>query len=155
MSYNNDISTFEARIAMRASKMLSNINILMRNLGRGIVRDLTESTPVDTGLAISNWQTSIGEPIHEPIEHYSKGSKGSTRAENIAGAVDQANVVIAGFVIGMGPIQIVNNIHYITELNDGTSSQAPINFVQMSVIRAVAVVQSEPPIITGVYIDVS
>lgn len=85
--------------------------------------ELTAATPVDTGNAQANWQTSLDAP-----------------------ALD---VVTVG--AGPGPMEVpgpgfdaerlrflANNVAYIQRLDAGHSQQAPAGFVRQALARAVA-----------------
>lgn len=84
--------------------------------------ELTESTPIDTGWARSNWQMAVGTPATGVVG--SPGSPGSPP-------------LVTSYRLGQGPINITNNVPYIQVLNDGHSQQAPAGFVEAAIDRAV------------------
>lgn len=107
------------------------INLLdgdAERLARGLVLDihgrLTETTPVDTGWARSNWLPSVATPITEPI-----GSKEQVNTGAAQGGLSS----ILGWRFIQGPAYIANNVPYITDLNNGTSPQAPAGFVEIAI----------------------
>lgn len=75
---------------------------------------LIQTTPVLTGWAQGNWNMSSGYP----------------RRDTTAG-----NHVVV-WKKEDGPLYIVNNVHYITLLDAGSSQKAPANFVAMAVAAA-------------------
>lgn len=82
-----------------------------------IQRGLMEETPVDTGWAQNNWIASLGVPVKE-----------------VQGSPDNITPPEHGIVIFSkwkikGPAYIRNNVPYITELNEGSSQQAPSGYV--------------------------
>lgn len=105
-------------------------------LALAIQRELVVTTPVDTGQAISNWTLTLGSPNNDSFSPYAPGENGSTRQLNIGAAYNQAMYAIADRRAGQD-IWITNPLSYITELNRGTSRQAPSGFVETSIIRGV------------------
>lgn len=117
-----------------------------------INNDLLQITPVDTGLAVSNWIVTLDTPSTETRsafipakEGYSKQTKGvknwthrgdpeSTRQANIAPASELARATIESAAPGQ-PICIANNLDYIQLLDTppGHSSQA-VKFVDRAII---------------------
>jgi hypothetical protein len=97
-----------------------------------IVGNLVQVTPVDTSNAISNWQTSISQPINSEIAPYYPGKGGSTQTESAVGALEQAHDALSFKKPGQ-PVWIANNADYIRDLNDGSSRQAPAGFVEAAV----------------------
>jgi hypothetical protein len=88
------------------------------------------ATPVDTGRARSNWQVAINGP-----------ATGESERADPSGqiAIAMGRAVIATAKEGQA-IHITNNLPYIAALNDGSSAQAPKNFVQEAVrVAATAV----------------
>ncbi len=99
------------------------------------LHEVVRSTPVDTGLARSNWIVSLNAPSlakvapHNPYPKFSGPKVGETA--NADAAIQIGVGVISGF--RSGAIFIQNNLDYIAELNDGSSNQAPALFVQKAV----------------------
>ena len=84
--------------------------------------NVTNSTPVDTGHAASNWILSLGSPFAGVV-----GSR-----ENVDWSVQQAGIQkIRGYDIGRhGPrIFLRNNVFYMQYLDKGWSQQAEPGFV--------------------------
>ena len=91
--------------------------------------NLIETTPVDTGWARSNWVPSIGGFSGSPA-----GSK-----ENVSDSEQAVGIAsLAGYKISKNNLYISNNVPYIGDLNDGTSTQAPSGFVQNAIAKAVS-----------------
>lgn len=117
---------------------------------------LLESTPVDTGAALSNWKVSLDAPDFEAIPAYLPSPKGKvirgvwlhlvdpfiTRSNNAPPTMDVAKAVLLGKQPGQA-IFITNNVEYIQELNHGSSLQAPIGFVDVITISLGDFVQAE------------
>lgn len=98
-----------------------------------VQKELLPSTPIDTGLARSNWQMGIGKAPTGVVTHLSPAR---TFAENRA--------VLKSFNSQThGTIHLVNNVNYIGELNMGSSKQQPKPmFVQRAVARGIAQVNA-------------
>lgn len=87
------------------------------------LRQLTISTPVDTGRARWGWFVTVGSPSTEipPEGQYS-----------IPDVTSRANVSVSADVTAY----IANNVPYIVELNDGSSKQQPARFAERSAASA-------------------
>ena len=87
------------------------------------LRQLTISTPVDTGRARWGWFVTVGSPSTEipPEGHYS-----------IPDVTSRANVSVSSDVTAY----IANNVPYIVKLNNGSSKQAPARFAERSAANA-------------------
>lgn len=129
---------------LRGRAIEAGINAFVQRLSVEVVKQVASLTPVDTGLARSNWILVVGQPVSttkaNPFTPYPKGSKanGQYTAEraNLAAVIDVARFSVATRKPG-NPVYIVNNLHYIGSLNSGTSTQAPANFVRLGVMNAV------------------
>lgn len=111
------------------------VNRSVVNLTIEVLKELVNTTPIDTGMAISNWQVSLTGPVRMQIPSYVEGMQGSTKNIVIANTIGQAVGILAarrpGQVIYLG-----NALPYIAELNRGSSSQAPSGFIDKAFMRA-------------------
>jgi hypothetical protein len=98
-----------------------------------IVGDLAYITPVDTSQALSNWITTLSTASNSTIAPQFFGSRGSTKRASAAETINSAIRILASKKPGQ-VIYITNNLFYIRDLNDGSSSQAPAGFVERSVL---------------------
>lgn len=104
-------------------------------IGLGVVANLREDTPRDTGWARSNWIGSKGRPaegLPEPGGRPSSGDVANARAAQASGEAE-----IATFKLEDGSLFVSNNVPYIQALNGGSSKQAGEAFVERAVERAV------------------
>lgn len=126
-------NNFEQRIRKRADLVSKNATKGVRAVALAIDNQVVFSTPVDTGRARSNWIASLNRPStvinREPLS--GPASAGPSVAEALK--------VIKGFGENDKEIFISNSVPYINELNNGSSAQAPRNFVQKAIIRGIAV----------------
>lgn len=135
------LKEFSKRMTLRGRKVAKGADDLTRQVAIAADQAVVSSTPVDTGRARSNWIASIGAPSSDVIEAHAPGKDGSTEAENTQAATNQAEAVISGYRAGE-EIHISNNLPYIQALNDGSSAQAPANFIETAVQEAAHAVRS-------------
>ena len=121
---------------------------LERRINRTMKRTVQESaleadrvaireTPVDTGLARSNWIATIGTPAAGVIPPYSPGMKlGKGERGNASGARGQAEQVIKGWSPEDPSIFISNNTPYIIILEEGTQNRAPNMMAKLAIQAA-------------------
>lgn len=96
------------------------------------INNLILITPVDTGRAVNNWLYSIGTPRKDSIEKETFDKSGGETRRN-------AEIVAVRAKSGE-TIYCVNNLDYVTLLNQGSSSKAPERFIENAVERAVRTV---------------
>jgi hypothetical protein len=126
MTFNVDISKFVEKCGTKADQVV-----------RKICLDLTSSiilkTPVDTGRARANWQTTLGAPATGTVASTDKGGAASITAASNAASKAKGNV-----------FWITNNLPYIAVLEyglygegpntiGGFSKQAPNGMVRISI----------------------
>jgi hypothetical protein len=118
-------------------KVLGEIDKFTRRVVIQTHSNLTTRTPVDTGLARSNWQISTGSARSgvRPI---------TSQAGALSAAQSAVNRIsdLTPNSRGAETIYIVNNIPYIGGLNRGKSRQAPAGYVSDSIKRAIAFASS-------------
>ena len=102
-------------------------------VGVNITANLIETTPVDTGWARANWVPAIGTPFIVPSPNEGSGAGTASRRSR----QEQGTASLTGYKLGRGPVFITNNVPYITELNEGSSFQAPAAFVQAAIAQGV------------------
>lgn len=91
------------------------------DLARGVIT----GTPVDTGRARGNWQSSVGSAINNTIDRSDPSGQLSTREAEAASSR-----------ITLGSVAYLqNNLEYITYLEDGSSQQAPSGMVALNLER--------------------
>lgn len=101
-----------------------------------VTANLIEDTPVDTSWARSNWVPSLSQSVEEDLRELS----GDDRARYVpSAAAKQASgrAEVLGYTLSKGKAFVSNNVHYIEDLNDGTSNQAPRAFVQGAISRGI------------------
>lgn len=134
-----NLGQFAKNIRQRAVTVERNVNEAVRKVALVVDRELVLSTPVDTGRARSNWLVNVGSPNTDKIEPYVKGEGGSSATANVQAALAQAESAVQKRK-PQQDIYISNNLPYIGKLNEGSSAQAPAQFVETAVQAAVTAV---------------
>lgn len=126
-----------AKKMRRTSKAVEyRADALVKDAAKGILQAVVTDTPVDVGTAKSNWQVSLNSEASGTRTAYAPGKKGSTGLDNIIAAVSIGDDHIDQYN-GGDEIHITNNLPYITDLNNGTSKQAPPGYVQDAILEAI------------------
>jgi hypothetical protein len=115
---------FALKIRKTAKNIPERADQITRQVALAADRQVVLSTPVDTGRARGNWQPSLGAPAEGTLE------LGQARAnpESTVGAY-----------VGGRPTSVIfitNNLPYIVPLNNGSSQQAPPEFVAIAIDSA-------------------
>ena len=123
------------------------VNKIVQKTALLVDQVVVSSTPVDTGKARSNWLPSLGGPRNGTIPPYVPYPSYADPVKfgesgNAQGAIDAARLVVGARSKSSEDIYIRNSVHYISDLNDGNSRQAPAGFVQMAVQAASASIQT-------------
>lgn len=110
---------------------------------------LVQTTPIDTGAAISNWLVSRDSPRTDVIAPYAPSVKATHKhatlgdvagaSYNVQGAMEQAQSEVVQSIPGE-PLFIANNVPYMEKLDgEGTSKQAQPGFVDRAIMAGVDV----------------
>lgn len=104
------------------------LNELQRNLTEKVLISLVLATPKKTGNATGNWHVTINQPSSDLlIRNDQQGRKVIAEEKKF---IEQAKNY--AFPI----LYINNNVDYITNLNDGSSAQAPAKFIERAINEA-------------------
>lgn len=117
--------------------MSKNTDGLVKKVILAVDQAVVLATPVDTGRARANWRPSIGEAVNETLPEPSSPGVGSREAL-------QAGERVADQYKGgdrSPTVHITNNLPYIQYLNDGSSRQAPRNFVNTAILLALSAIR--------------
>jgi hypothetical protein len=117
MTLSGDLQRFAQKVGMKADKVVRKVCV-------DFLRDLVRLTPVDTGLARSNWFFGTNRVSSVGTEPVKSG------APSINRALEFASTLQAG-----GVFYIVNNLPYIMVLEYGSSKQAPLGMARETVAR--------------------
>ncbi len=114
---------------MWGDRMRAYVAQACKDLAIEILAELVAATPIKTGHAAMNWVVSIGSPFTDEV--WTAGPQRTGARE------------VLRYKFGDGTIYISNNAPYISDLNNGTSQQAPPLFVEACVDRAYVKVQAK------------
>lgn len=115
MAFADDIRRFSVKAGESSDRIVRAITLSLFN---GIIRD----TPVDTGRARGNWQTTVGAPA-------------SGEVDRVGASVSIAEVE-SNTPPGAGQeTYLANDLPYIVQLEEGTSKQAPEGMVKRNMDR--------------------
>ena len=133
---------FAKRIDRIAVRVEGNVERAVKDCAGAVLRSVVENTPVDTGMARSNWTPELDRAFEGLFPARVPGENGSTVEENAAATIEAGTPTIEAFDITANrEIHITNNAPHIQPLNDGHSRQAPAGFVQMAVMEGLATVR--------------
>lgn len=126
---------FAKKMRAWADDIPKQVNEVKRQAAREIVLAIVPATPVRTGQARSNYFTTNGEA------NTSITATGPFTQDGYQ-SIARAQVAFNGAKPGV-PMHITNNLPYIGRLNDGYSSQAPANFIEIAKAAAVAIIERQ------------
>lgn len=124
-------------------QLLTAVAQMQSNVAGGISVELAKQTPVKTGYAQSNWFVELNEVF--PSRDYITYDAGEVRdgpgfrlARNDAlrKATSMPQRIMRADGRGTKPLFIGNVTPYLRYLNDGSSVQAPANFIPMTARQA-------------------
>ena len=137
-----DLATFARRIRIQANRVEPGSDQAVVDCSSAVARELVESTPADTGRAITNWDAAVGRaPISYKTQAAVPGTKGNTRESNVALALARMLAAIRAYRRGQS-VHITNSAPYIEKLNAGSSLQAPAGFIEAAIQRGRAVIRN-------------
>lgn len=136
------LDDFAKRIDRIAVRVEGKLERAVKDCAGAVLRSVVENTPVDTGMARSNWTPELDRAFEGLFPARVPGEKGSTAEENAATTIEAGTPTIEAFDIRNNEsIHITNNALHIQPLNDGHSKQAPAGFVQTAVMEGLATVR--------------
>lgn len=130
-----DLFDLARMVRAKADKLEKSVSDVTVEIASEMVSDLAHNTPVDTSQALSSWIASLDEPSQVVGKPHYPGHKGSTQLASAAATAAAADRVLTDRRPGQ-TIYIVNNQPYIRDLDAGTISRQPGNFVALAMARA-------------------
>jgi hypothetical protein len=124
---------FSKNIGDLATSVVRNADKTVRKAALAIDQAVVLQTPVDTGRARANWIASLNEASDSTVEAGDKTGQGSI--VKAAGVIAQYNGDRDSSV------HLTNNLPYIQKLNEGSSVQAPMDFVRKAAMAGAKAVQ--------------
>ncbi len=133
-TFEKDLDKFEEEVAVEHSNACAKAAIIL-------FAKIVSRTPYKTGQARSSWQIAIGSP-NTNVNRPGKYPQYADPSAAYALAVAEASKILAGYkfsLLGFKPaIWITNRLRYIPFLERGTSKQAPVGMVRLSVAEVQA-----------------
>ena len=111
---------------------------VVRKIQLRALQTLASATPVDTGHARSGWTPNVGSPVVDRLDRptddaAARGGASSRASANRA----KAEGIARSYLLRQGKVFISNNVPYVVFLDQGTSAQAPANFVERALTAAI------------------
>lgn len=108
------------------AKDLDNVVILVQqSVGMQLLRGIVNMHPVLTGRARGNWQVTFGAAASGELDPW------PSSAQEV---IDRGQAVVDS-ITTLGAVYLTNNVPYISELEKGSSTQAPQGMVQVTLDR--------------------
>ncbi len=136
-----DFSGFAKLMRQRSANLPGEVHKVVQNTAAVYLVTIADLTPVDTGAAISNWQVGINSSPSSVLRPHVPGNFRSTALENLNATIRNGSGIIDSSKPG-DAIHIVNNIHYISDLDQGSSGQAPSGMTATAELTAMRVATS-------------
>jgi len=136
-----EFSGFAKLMRQRRANLPGEVHKVVQNTAAVYLVTISDLTPVDTGAAVSNWQVGINSSPSGVLRPHVPGNFRSTALENLNATIRNGSNLIYASKAG-DEIHIVNNIHYITELDQGSSGQAPSGMTSIAELTAMRVATS-------------
>jgi len=89
---------------------------IAKDVAKAVLEAIVRNMPVDTSLAVSNWQVAYDNPNFTNLPPHVPGKGGSTRAASSAETLTVGNIIIQGKRYGV-PLHISNGLDYIQDIN--------------------------------------
>lgn len=103
----------------------------------GLVVELRDKTPRDTGYAAANWIPSTGYPVLHDESVEGRDRRAALVSARQAEQEAALQSILSTYTVSMGTAYVSNGAPYIADLNDGSSAKAPAAFVQSAIVRVV------------------
>jgi len=136
------LAQFSRNIRSQGSKIENSGTRMVKAFSSRALRSLVQNTPVDKGVARSNWRVGIGAPTRSVIKAYSPGKNLGIGESANASAAISAGLARIGSVRGVSgrgletAIYISNATPYIGKLNSGSSTQVAAGFIETALLEA-------------------
>lgn len=127
------IARFSQNMRKKGSKIQNETVRLIKEVSTTTLTNLVRETPVDKGVARSNWRVSRVNRTFAQIEAYAPGRYlGKSETANAAAAINAGKSVISQLRSGEA-LYITNNTAYIAQLEAGYSSQSSPGWIEAEI----------------------
>ena len=111
-------AVFAREMVVRAREVEKAVDFIVREAGIAIAKEVVNNTPVDTSLALSNWQGALGAPRTGTLPAIVPGEFGNTATASGTATISRITSAIKSRRRGQD-IWISNNLPYAARLNQG------------------------------------
>lgn len=122
---------FNADLNAFADALELELDQVVRKIAFEAHSSVSKKTPVDTGRARANWNLSAGSIDNSTVPEMGKGT-GEHKGQSSPPSSPSPKAVEMKQGDGEDVIYITNNLPYIGVLEDGSSTQAPIGMVAVT-----------------------
>lgn len=130
-----DLKQFATLMHQRSRMIIVSANELKKLYVTNLLTSYALTTPIDTGLAVSNYQVTMVDPADEYLPAHFPGNKRSTADANIRATIAAAQFAINNVQPGI-PLHLINHVEYVVDLDRGTSTQAPSGMTPTAFLTA-------------------
>jgi len=124
------LDQFAVNIRKRGQAVPRGVDLIVKKVSGAALAAVVTATPVDTGRARGGWQVGLGlAPSGRTSEDRAGASTIAKGTSTISRRGTEQTVFIS------------NNVEYIGFLNDGSSAQAPADYVGIAARRAAAIIR--------------
>lgn len=116
--------------------LLYNVSATIRKAGMAATTAAVQHTPVKTGRARINWRVSFGKYKTTEIDPPDTPERETNRQIASTRALIDASNTLKNWKVGKGNIFIANPVHYIADLDEGSSRQARAGMTQFAIAAA-------------------
>lgn len=136
------MANFMSRMEKVGDVLLLNVSATIRKAGMAAASTVVRHTPVKTGLARINWRVSIGKFNTNKIEAPDTDNRNTNAQVASTKALIDASNVLKNWKVGRGNIYILNPVHYISDLDEGSSRQARGGMTKFAIAAARDILKS-------------
>ena len=134
--------SFANRLDKIGDILLLNVSKTIRKAGMAAATSVVQHTPVKTGYARINWRVSVRKYSTNKIEAPGTDNRNTNAQVASTSALINATNVLKNWKVGRGNIYIANPIHYIADLDEGSSRQARGGMTQFAIAAARDILRS-------------
>lgn len=127
---------FMSRMEKVGDVLLMNVSKTIRRAGMAATVAVVQHTPVKTGNARINWRVSIRKYSTRKIEAPDTDNRNTNAQVASTKALIDASNVLKNWKVGRGNIYIANPVHYIADLDEGSSRQARGGMTKFAIAAA-------------------
>lgn len=136
------MANFMSRMEKVGDVLLLNVSSTIRKAGMAAAATVVRHTPVKTGLARINWRVSIGKFSTNKVEAPDTDNRNTNAQVASTKALIDASNVLKNWKVGRGNIYILNPVHYISDLDEGSSRQARGGMTKFAIAAARDILRS-------------